>query len=274
MKIPTPMIISLKDNAKPLKVLAARQVPRRYEEPAEDIIQDLINKGVLARVSDVTDWCSPGFFVPKSDGRVRIVNRPVHPFPSTRDILQAIPHDTVYFLQMDAVHGYFQLALSEDSSLLTTFLLQHGKFRYLRAPMGLNASSDKWCCHSDRIVTGLPWAKKIVDDTIIWAPTLEELQERATIILERCRDLNITISLKKLEHGKEITFTGHIISQAGISSHRVSNANQRLSAEIIHRPGKSAHGIRPGLGSYDSSTPATTEKGDHLGLDRGHGKGV
>ena len=60
--------------------------------------------------------------------------------------------------------------------------------------MGLNASSDKWCCHSDRIVMGLPWAKKIIDDTIIWAPTLEELQERATIILEQCQDLNITIS--------------------------------------------------------------------------------
>ena len=226
MKTPTPMIISLKENSKPLKVLAARRVPKRYEEPAENTIQDLINKGVLARVSDVTVWCSPGFFVPKSDVRVRLVtdftrlnkfvNRPVHPFPSTRDILQAIPHDAVYFLKMDAVHGYFQLALSEESSLLTTFLLQQGKFQYLRAPMGLNASSDEWCCHSDRIVTGLPWAKKIVDDTIIWASTLEELQERATIILERCRDLNITISLKKLELGKEITFAGHIISQAGI----------------------------------------------------------
>ena len=146
----------------------------------------------------------------------KYLNRPIHPFPSTRDILQAIPHAAVYFLKMDAVHGYFQLALSEDSSLLTTFLLQQGKFRYLRAPISLNASSDEWCCHSDRIVTGLPWAKKIVDDTIIWAPTPEELLERATIILERCHDLNITISLKKLELRKEITFAGHIISQAGI----------------------------------------------------------
>ena len=82
--------------------------------------------------------------------------------------------------------------------------------------MGLNLSSDKCCCHSDRIFTGLPWAKKIVNDTIIWAPTLENLQEQATIILERCRDLNITILLKKLEVSKEITIAGHIISQAGL----------------------------------------------------------
>ena len=37
MKTPTPMIISLKENAKPLKVLAARRVPQRYEEPAATV---------------------------------------------------------------------------------------------------------------------------------------------------------------------------------------------------------------------------------------------
>lgn len=66
------------------------------------------------------------------------------------------------------------------------------------------------------MVTGHQWAKKIVDDAIIWAPTLEELQSRANIILEHCRDLNITISPKKLELGKDITFAGHIVSQSGI----------------------------------------------------------
>ena len=130
---------------------------------------------------------------------------------------------------MDAAHGYFQLAHSKESSLLTTFILQQGKFRYLRAPMGLNASSDEWCCHSDRIVTGLPWAKKIVNETIIWAPTLHELQERATIILELCHNLNITISLKKLELGKEITFAGHIINQAVI---RPDNSKYKAIAEF------------------------------------------
>ena len=36
--------------------------------------------------------------------------------------------------------------------------------------MGLNASPDEKCCHSDRLVVGLPWAMKTVNDTIIWAP--------------------------------------------------------------------------------------------------------
>ena len=95
--------------------------------------------------------------------------------------------------------------------------------------MGLNASSDKWCCHPDRKITGLPWTKKIVDDTLIWAQNLGELKERAGIVLKRCRDLNITISNKKLEMGKEISFAGHIISLNGI---RPDDSKYRAIAEF------------------------------------------
>ena len=95
--------------------------------------------------------------------------------------------------------------------------------------MGLNASSDKWCCHSDRMVMGLPWTKKNVDDTMIWASTLEELKSRAVIILERCRDINITISLKKLELGRETTFAGHIVSNSGIQP---DDSNYKAIAEF------------------------------------------
>ena len=156
MKTPGTMHINLKDNTKPLKVIPAPRVPKQFEEPGENTIEDLINNGILARVSDTTDWCSPGFLVPKPDGRVRLVTdfthlnryvkRPVHPFLTTRYILQSIPHETVYFLKMKAVHCYFQLAWSEESSNITTFLLQLGNFKYLLAPMGLNSSSDQWYC--------------------------------------------------------------------------------------------------------------------------------
>ena len=78
---------------------------------------------------------------------------------------------------------YFQLALDEPSSKLRTFLIQQGRFRYLRAPMGLNASSDEWCRQSDIIIAGLPYAIKIVDDTIIRVSTEKQLEERVTTVL-------------------------------------------------------------------------------------------
>ena len=164
-----PMGISLKANAIPKKVTGARRVPLRYEDGADTVVQDLMNKKVIVPVNTTTDWCSPAFFVPKADMiRVRLVtdythlnkyvNRRVHPFPCTSEILQAISTTATYFVKLDAVHGYFQLALEPKSLFITTFLLPQGKFRYLRAPMGLNTSSDEWCCKSDVIVEGLPWA--------------------------------------------------------------------------------------------------------------------
>ena len=84
----------------------------------------MIDKNVIAKVDKPTKWVSPAFFVPKLDGiQMRLVTdytklnkfvlRPIHPFPSTRDILQSIPHGQKLFAKLDAVHGYFQLALDE-----------------------------------------------------------------------------------------------------------------------------------------------------------------
>ena len=82
--------------------------------------------------------------------------------------------------------------------------------------MGLNASSDKWCRQLDIIIAGLPYAMKIIDDTIIWASTEEQLEECVTTVLKRCMENNITISRKKFEMGNSIHFASHIISDGGI----------------------------------------------------------
>ena len=168
------------------------------------------------------------FFVPKANNKdVRLVTdfthinklvvRPVHPFPSSADIMQAIPLDAFIFAKLDAVHGYFQLALYDESADLTRFLLPSGRFRYKRAPMGLSASSNGWCQKSDYVVNGLPFCKKIVDDILIWAKDENELINNCRTILACCRELNISISVKKLEISHSISFAGHIVSNKGIT---------------------------------------------------------
>ena len=192
MNVPK-MRIVLSENAVPFRVSTARQVPLRFQEPANKTVDDLVKSKVIIREDDPQDWCALGFFVPKADGiNVRMVTdyskinkfvkRPVHPFPSVADIVRSIPAGTKFFAKMDAIHGYFQLALDEESSKLTTFLLPSGRYRYLRAPMGLSSSSDEWCRHSDRAIHGLPFTKKIVDDILVWGSSLPELYERIRVI--------------------------------------------------------------------------------------------
>ena len=109
---------------------------------------------------------------------------------------------------MDAVHGYFQLALDEKRSMLTTFLLLQGKFRYLRAPIGLNGSTDEGCCRSDVLIHCLPWSRKIVDDTLIWADSYRELITRVKTVPDRWSKHNITISRKSWTLGAKLRSLG------------------------------------------------------------------
>ena len=124
----TPMSIALQDNATPTCVTTARRVLKHFEPESKKTVTELLDRGVITPVNEATTWCSPAFFVPKADGRrVRLVTdftglnkfvrRPTHPFPSTREIIEAIPPEAKLFCKLDAVHGYFQLALDEKSSI-------------------------------------------------------------------------------------------------------------------------------------------------------------
>ncbi|KAG1715006.1 Peptidyl-prolyl cis-trans isomerase FKBP62 [Nymphon striatum] len=68
-----------------------------------------------------------------------------------------------------------------------------GRFRYTRAPMGLNASGDEWCYRSDLALEGLE-GTKLVDDVVIEADTLEILYYRLRNVLKHCGENNIQLN--------------------------------------------------------------------------------
>ena len=253
MNVPKMKIHLTKDNV-PFRISTARQVPFRFQEAATRQTQALLDAGVICKEPDPQPWCALGFWVPKANGiDVRLVTdfqninkfviRPVHPFPAVKDIVRSIPAGTKFFAKLDAVHGYFQLALDEESSKLTTFLLPSGRYRYLRAPMGLSCSSDEWCRHSDEAIEGLGFARKIVDDILIWAEEIPQLHERIRIVAKRCSELNILLSKKKLEIGSEISFAGLLLSEKGVKPDPV-----RIQALTDFPTPKDVSGVRSFLG--------------------------
>ena len=135
------MHIYLTENEIRYRISMLRQVPLRFQDEADQTILKLLKGDVILRVDGPESWCAPAFFVPKADSvnaRIvtyfthinRFVIRPVHPFPFVQYIVQCIPAGTAFFAKMDAIHGYFQLALVNESSRLTTFLLPSS--RYMR----------------------------------------------------------------------------------------------------------------------------------------------
>ena len=131
---------------------------------------------------------SPGHFVLKSCGlKVRLVTdywilnefilRPIRPFSSATDLMRRVQPEAKWFCKLDAIDGYFQVPLDEESQLLTAFLLPNGKWIYVVAPMGMNISSDEFNIRSDRAVAEYlnSWLLKIVDNMAIQGATLQEV---------------------------------------------------------------------------------------------------
>ena len=213
---------------KPLKVTIARRTPLHFKKEADKLVRDLLEKGVIEKVpaNERVEWCSPGFFVPKPNGKVRLVtdyrqinkfiDRPVHPFPSCRDIIRGILPTSSWFLKFDAVHGYFQVPLDDESARLTTFLVESGRYRFLRAPMGLNPSSDHFCERSDNALSAVENLLKIVDDGLLQASTKQDLLLQFEEVLKCCRKNKLTLSKSKLQFGQSVLFAGHIISKDGV----------------------------------------------------------
>ena len=227
MRVPE-MRIELRGNAVPDCITTPLQVPLRYQDSVSKMLEDLVASKIIAQETRPAEWCLPAFFVPKPDKvKVRLVmdytklnkyvKRPIYPFPSAHDIVQSIPAGSKFSAKLDAIHGYFQLALESESSLLTTFLLPAGRYRFFRAPMGLSSSSDQWCRQSDRAIEGMPFARKIVEDILVWANSLPDLVDRVRQIAKKCKDLNIILSRKKFMIGNELPFAGLIVGAKGVS---------------------------------------------------------
>lgn len=213
---------------KPCHITTARQTPIHLKEMSDDLVKELKIAKVLSSCNVPTKWISPAHFVEKPGGKkVRMVTdyrqlnkavqRPVRPFSSPQDLIRQIRPDSRWFAKMDAVHGYFQVPLDSESSLLTAFLLPSGKYVYNVAPMGLNASSDEFNERSDRAVQHLEYLMKIVDDMMAQAPTRGLIFIRLREVLECCRNAGIKLSLDKLQVGQCMKFAGFIVNQDGVT---------------------------------------------------------
>jgi transposase InsO family protein len=265
------MTIKLKSDARPKRILTARPCPAHLQRGASEILNMAIRSGVIVPVNQPTEWISPAFFVPKATpGKARLVtdytwlnrfvDRPVHPFPSPLDVIKSIDSKSTIFAKLDATSGYFQVKLDEKSSLLTTFLLPEGKFRYVRAPMGLSSSSDEFCQRTDEALAGAQGVVKVVDDILVQAKDWKTLRSRLEDVLQRCRKHGITLSADKFVVGSEVTFAGFLVSASGV---RPDPAKVRAIAEFpVPRDVTSVRsflGLANQLGIFVSDLAAVTD---------------
>ena len=228
-----PMKINVRTDIKeaPPKAFKAAPWALHFKKPGDALIEDLKERGIIKQIgmSEVGPFCTRAFLRAKPGGiekGVRLVNdfskvnkwiiRPTHPFISGPDLLKRIPHNAVYLCKLDFLWGFYQIPIHKDSQYLTAMITELGVFIYLRGAMGLNATGDEFNRRSDEAIHGLDGILKLIDDILVYASTLEELFQRVEAVLQRCQERNMTLSKKKLQIGKRLTFAGFVISGKGV----------------------------------------------------------
>ena len=226
----SPMVIHVAEDAKPFAVRTARQVPFAWRDEVKAQLDQMVLQGIIAPLgAEPADWCHPLVLVAKASG-VRIcidltklnkfVKRPLHPLITPREAISHVPTGAKFFSTLDAKSGYWQLPLHPDSQHLTTFMTPWGRFKFLRAPMGLVSTGDEYCRRGDLALQGLDNFVKVVDDILVYSETLEDHERHLRALLDRCREHGITLNEKKFHCASdEVTYCGFSLSAAGKQVH-------------------------------------------------------
>ncbi len=88
-----------------------------------------------------------------------------------------------YFTSLDAIKGYHQIPLDEDSQDITTFITPYGRFKYLRPPYGMSSIREHYNRHMDEAFVGMSGYKRVVDDVLVYDESMEEHIEHVQNIL-------------------------------------------------------------------------------------------
>ena len=182
--------------------------------------------GIIEKVSEPTDWCSPIVVVPKSNGQVRIcvdlrqlnreVNRERYVLPTLDDTASKMSGATV-FTHLDLTSGYYHLMLHPDSAKLTTFITPFGRFYFKRLPFGPTSASEIFQRKMTELLDGIDGVDASQDDILISGKTMTEHDERLNKVLRLVHESGLKLNLSKCEWRKsELTFLGHKFSKDGV----------------------------------------------------------
>ena len=222
----TPYQIKLDTTVQPV-VVPPRNPPAPLRERLKETLNEMETQGVIRRVDEPTLWVNSLVVVEKPKSKkLRVCLDPQHlnkaiqrehfQLPTLDDITTRLSGAQM-FSKLDANHGYWQIPLTEDSQLLTTFSSPFGRYCFMRMPFGIKSAQEIFQKHISQLLGDLPGVETDIDDILVWGKSKEEHDQRLTAVLKRCEEINLTLNKDKCSMGvSEVTYIGHILNSKGI----------------------------------------------------------
>ncbi len=187
------MIIELKDDAEPFYVNGARSISFTDSPEVKHLLDEYVAKAFIIPVTEASDRATLLVVARKVDNSLRLcvdptrlnrhVRRPTHPTRTPRDAVAEISGDAKFFTTFHAANGYFQIALHPSLQHLTIFMTPWGRYKFLRASMGLCISSDEYNRRADQAFQDVNNTVRVVDDLLRFDSSFPELAGFSTDVV-------------------------------------------------------------------------------------------
>lgn len=221
-----PVKIELSENHVPYVAHSARRIPIPWIPKVKQKLAKMEEAGVIEKITEPTDWCSPMLVVPKRNDDIRLcvdlrklnlaVKRERHYLPVLTDVLHQLTESSI-FTTLDASSGYWALPLDSESRKLTTFITPFGRFCFTRLPYGINSASEIYQRKMEELLAGIEGVHSIIDDIIIHGKTKEEHDFRLAQVLERLKKAGIKLNKAKCRFRQPtVDFFGQTVTTKGV----------------------------------------------------------
>ena len=174
-----PLELHVDPETKLIVVHKPTPVPLHWQQEVKASIDRDVKLGVLEAVpvGEPVTWCHRMVTARKKNSKPRrtvdmqVLNE--HHSQSPFHQATLVPSGTKKTIT-DAWNGYHSVPIQKEDRHLITFITPCGWYQYQTCPQGYAASQDGYTRRSDGIVNDFSNETKCIDDTCLWADTLEE----------------------------------------------------------------------------------------------------
>ena len=206
------------------KQTPCRPVPIHLKDAFKAKIDKMLKVGVLKPVQEATPWINSFVLVKGTDqhGQPKlricldptnlnkaIVREPYH-FKTPEDISHLLADATVLTV-LDCKKGYWHQELDEESSYLTTFNTEFGRYQYTVMPFGATVVGDVFQRKLDQCFGHLKNVIVIADDIMVVGKQQNHRDHdmALTKLLNMARECNVHLNYDKLQYKQtEVDFFG------------------------------------------------------------------
>ena len=145
-----------------------------------------------------------------------IIQEPYH-FKTSEDIAHLIARACTLAV-LDCHKGYWHQQQDEQSSYMTIFNTEFGRYRYTVMPFGATVAGDVFQCKLDECFGHIPNVIVIADGIMVIGkqPNHKDHDQALTTLLETARQCNVRLNYEKLQYKQtEVEFFGETYTVNG-----------------------------------------------------------